>query len=107
VLIEIEAELLVLDAEKGTDFGPELRGSSIPALRRPREMGRPVTIAVNGKTHQVTDDRAFDRLLDLLDRIEAIDGIREGLESLTRGESRPVEEFFDEMERESQAARRA
>jgi MFS family permease len=33
----------------------------------------------------------------LVDRLETIDGIQRGLESMNRGEGRPVEEFFEEL----------
>jgi predicted transcriptional regulator len=36
-------------------------------------------------------------ILDLVDRAEAIEGIRRGLESAARGEGRPPEEIYAEI----------
>ena len=45
------------------------------------------------------------RLLDLAERAEAIEGIRRGLDSAARGEGRPAEEIYAEL-RERHGARR-
>lgn len=43
------------------------------------------------------DETIDQRLLELADRAEAIEGIRLGLESAARGEGRPPEEIFAEI----------
>lgn len=44
----------------------------------------------------VQDAAAYQAMVD---KLEAIEGIRKGLESMARGESREVDAFFDEFER--------
>jgi hypothetical protein len=41
----------------------------------------------------------------LVDKLEAIEGIRKGLESVASGEGRSVEAFFDEFERKHAISR--
>ena len=45
----------------------------------------------------VQDAAAYQKLLELLDRLEAISGIQKGLESLRRREGRPLEEAIEEL----------
>ncbi len=40
---------------------------------------------------------SYQRMLTILDRAEAIEGIRRGLASMERGESRPASEVFEEI----------
>jgi hypothetical protein len=47
----------------------------------------------------IQDARAYQLLWELVDRIETIEAVREGLQQVERGEGRPAEEFFDEMRR--------
>ena len=64
-------------------------------IARLKETGRPEVLTVNGKAEIVVlAAHAYD---ELIDRIEAEEGIRRGLASLERGEGRPASEFFAEM----------
>ena len=70
-------------------------------LRRLKESGHPLVLTVNGKAEIVVQDaRSYQRLLALAERLETIEAVREGLESMKRGEGRPAEEVFAEMEKE-------
>jgi hypothetical protein len=65
-----------------------------------RQAGPPVTLTINGRAEFVVDDAdSFRKLLELVDRLETIGAVREGLASADRGEGRPAEEFFAELER--------
>jgi len=62
-------------------------------LRQMKETGRPRALTVNGKAEVVVQDaKSYQRLLDLVERAEAIQGIRQGLEQMQRGDSRPAGE---------------
>jgi hypothetical protein len=55
-------------------------------------------LTVDGRAEVVVQDVAsYQRLLDLVDRAEAIEGIRRGLESWKRGEGRPIDEAFADL----------
>jgi prevent-host-death family protein len=67
-------------------------------IERLKETGRPEVLTVNGKAEVVVQDAAaYQRLLELVDRAEAIEGIQKGLESMQRGEGKPAKEVFSRM----------
>ena len=62
--------------------------------------GQPMVLTVNGKAEVVVQDAAsYQRMLDLIDRAEAIIGVKKGLESIERGEGIPAEEAFKRLRR--------
>ena len=62
--------------------------------------GRPLTVRIDDRPPLVIKGaRAYQLLWELVDRIETIEAVREGLQQMERGEGRPAAEFFDEMRR--------
>jgi prevent-host-death family protein len=77
-----------------TDF----TNNATEAIERLKETGQPQVLTVDGRAEAVVLDVAsYERLLELADRTEAIEGIRRGLESMARGRGRPVDEVFAEL----------
>lgn len=67
-------------------------------IERLKETGRPEVLTVNGRAELVVQDAvSYQKLLDMIDRLEAIEGIKKGLESMHRGEGRPAEDVFRDM----------
>jgi PHD/YefM family antitoxin component YafN of YafNO toxin-antitoxin module len=67
-------------------------------LARLKETGRPEVLTINGRAELVVQDAAsYQKLLDLLDRLEAVEGIKQGLASMHRDEGRPADEVFRDM----------
>ena len=65
------------------------------AIQRLKETGQPQVLTVDGRAEAVVlDVESYQRLLELADRADAIEGIRQGLESAARGEGRPAEEVY-------------
>jgi hypothetical protein len=50
----------------------------------------------------VQDAGSYQRLLDLADRLETIQAIKDGLRSAERGEGKPMDDVFDALEAELQ-----
>jgi len=56
---------------------------------------------VNGKAAAVLQDaESYQRLLDLAAEANASEGIRQGLEDLEQGRTRPAQVVFDELRAE-------
>ena len=67
-------------------------------IERLKETGRPEVLTVNGKAEIVVQDAAaYQKLLEMVDRLEAIEGIQKGLESMNRGEGQPAQETFTRL----------
>jgi prevent-host-death family protein len=67
-------------------------------IQRLKETGRPEVLTVNGKAEIVVQDAAsYQKLLELIDRVEAIEGIQKGLESMQRGEGKPAQDVFTRL----------
>ena len=87
------------------DLSEDIRSLS-DFVRRPNDFkqhledtGRALVLTVNGSAKFVVQDvAAYQELLDAVDRLEAIEGIRRGLDSVARGEGRPAAEMVAEFE---------
>lgn len=67
-------------------------------VRQMKRTKEPVVLTVNGKAELVVQDAAsYQELLEAKDRMEAIEGIRRGLQSMKRNAGKPAEEFFREF----------
>ncbi|BAY86363.1 prevent-host-death family protein [Calothrix parasitica NIES-267] len=64
-----------------------------------KQTGEPVVLTVNGKAELVVQDaESYQKLLDALERLEAIAGIKQGLEDVEAGRTVSMEEFKQEMQ---------
>lgn len=67
---------------------------------RMKKKRRPLVLTINGKAEMVAVDvKSFQEMLEIIDRVEAVEGIRLGLESKKRGEGKTLEQFDKEMRR--------
>ena len=77
------------------------RNNSAAFLRRLKKTKRPVVLTVNGKAAAVVQDaEAYQRLLDLAARADVNEAIRQGLEDVAKGRTRPVREVFNSFRRD-------
>lgn len=69
-------------------------------MQQMKETGQPIVLTVNGKAELVVQDaESYQKLLELVDRLETIAAIREGWEDMKNGRTRPAEEVFEEIRR--------
>src|SRR2546427_11707145 len=67
-------------------------------VRQLKKTGQPVVLTVNGKAELIVQDaESYQKLLEAQDRMEAIEGIKRGLESMKRNAGKPAEKFFQEV----------
>ncbi|HEU5117193.1 MAG TPA: type II toxin-antitoxin system Phd/YefM family antitoxin [Isosphaeraceae bacterium] len=79
-----------------TDF----KRNTTQFLAQLKQTGHPVVLTINGKAEIVVQDaKSYQRLLDLAERLETIQAVKEGLASMNRGDGRPMDEVFDELEK--------
>jgi prevent-host-death family protein len=90
-----------MDITKDIQSVTMFRNHSARFLRRLRKTKRPLVLTVNGKAAAVVQDaEAYQRLLDLAAEASAAEGIRQGVDDVTRGRTRPVREVLDEIRAE-------
>jgi prevent-host-death family protein len=72
------------------------RRQSAEVVKRLKTTRRPMVLTVNGKAELVVQDaESYQRLLDIAAQADAREGIRQGLEEVSRGRTRPSREVFD------------
>jgi prevent-host-death family protein len=87
-----------MDITKDIQALTTFRNNSTAFLQQLKKTKRPVILTVNGKAAAVVQDpEAYQRLLDIAARADANEGIRQGLEDLRKGRTRPACEVFDEI----------
>jgi prevent-host-death family protein len=89
----------MLDITKDIQSLTTFRRRSSDFIKQLKRSKRPVVLTVKGKAAAIVQDaEAYQRLLDIAARIDAGEGIRQGLEDAKKGKTRPAKEFFDEFE---------
>jgi prevent-host-death family protein len=81
------------------------RNNSVGFIKQLKKTKRPIVLTVNGKPEAVLQDPgAYQRLLDLAALADPEEGLRQGLEDIAEGRTRPAREVFAEF-REKYAIR--
>ena len=69
-------------------------------LKQLKKSQHPVVLTIKGKAAAVVQDAAaYQRLLDIAARADAEEGIRQGLDDVVQGRTRPAREAFDTIRR--------
>ncbi len=69
-------------------------------VKRMKRSGHPLILTVNGRAELVVQDaESYQKFLDLIDRAEAIEGIRRGLDDVKHGRTRPFRKAIDDLRR--------
>jgi PHD/YefM family antitoxin component YafN of YafNO toxin-antitoxin module len=69
-------------------------------MKQLKKSKRPVVLTVKGKAAAIVQDaEAYQRLLDVAASANAEEGIRQGLDDVAHGRTRPAKEVFDEIRR--------
>jgi len=67
-------------------------------VRQMKKTKAPLILTVNGKAELVVQDaESYQNLLEAKDRMETIEGIKRGLESMKRQAGKPATDFFREF----------
>ena len=68
-------------------------------IEQMKQTGQPVVLTVNGKAEIVVQDAiSYQKLLDKIEKLETIAGIKQGLADIESGQTRPLTEFEREMQ---------
>ena len=74
------------------------RRNSAELVKQIKKSKRPVVLTVKGKAEIVVQDaESYQRLLDIAAQADVHEALRQGLEDVAKGRTRPVREIFEEM----------
>jgi len=77
-------------------------------IERLKETGNPQVLTVNGKAEIVIQDAgSYQKLLESIDRLEAVAGIKRGLDEVRQGKTSPANEVFESMRKQHKIPKRA
>jgi prevent-host-death family protein len=90
----------MLDITKDIQSLTTFRRRSGDFMKQLKKSKRPVVLTVKGKAAAIVQDaEAYQRLLDVAAAADAAEGIRQGLDDVVHGRTRPVGEVFDDIRR--------
>jgi len=88
----------MLDITRDIQSLTTFRRRSGDFMEQLRKSKRPVVLTVRGKAAAIVQDaEAYQRLLDIAARADAGEGIRQGLDDVAHGRTRPAREVFREI----------
>lgn len=88
----------MLDIIRDIDSLSNFKRNTSKFVKQMRKSGTPVILTVNGKAKVVVQDaESYQRILELIDRAEAIEGIRQGLEEVKQNKTKSLEDFEERM----------
>jgi prevent-host-death family protein len=90
----------MLDITKDIQSLTTFRRRSGDFMKQLKKSKRPVVLTVKGKAAAIVQDaEAYQRLLDIAARVDSEEGIRQGLDDVAHGRTRPAKEVFDYIRR--------
>jgi prevent-host-death family protein len=90
----------MLDIVNGIDTLTNFKRETVRFLKQLREKQGAVVLTVNGKAALVVQDAAsYQALQERLDRLEALAAVKEGLEDVAAGRTRPARAALEELAR--------
>ena len=94
---------------KPTDVHPitEFKRCTPEFVKRLRETGRPEVLTIDGRGELIVQHAvAYQRLVELVERAEALAGVRRGLEDIHTGRTMTLDEFEGRLRKRLRAAKR-
>ena len=90
----------MLDITKDIQSLTTFRRRSGDFMKQLKKSKRPVVLTVKGKAAAIVQDaEAYQRLLNIAARADSEEGIRQGLDDVAHGRTRPAKEVFDDIRR--------
>ena len=89
----------MLDISRDIQSLSNFKRNTSNAISQMKQTGEPIVLTVNGKAEVVVQDaKSYQQLLEKIERLEAIAGIKQGLADIESGQTRLTTEFISEMQ---------
>ena len=90
----------MIDLTDGIDSLTNFKRQTPAYLDRLRKTGQPLVLTVNGKAQVVVQDAAsYQQLLELVERLEAVEKIQQGLDDVRNGRTRSLDKIIAEKKK--------
>ncbi len=90
----------MLDISKDIQSMTAFRRKPAKFVKRLKATKRPVVLTINGKAEAIIQDtESYQRLLDIAAQSNVYEAIRQGIQDISHGRTRPAREVFLEMRR--------
>lgn len=91
----------MFDIKKDIQPMTTFRRNPAKFMKHLKKTKKPLILTVNGKAEAVMQDaQAYQRLLDIAAQSNALEGIRQGLQDVKKGRTRPAREALEEFRRQ-------
>ena len=88
----------MLDIGKDIHSLSDFKRNTSEFLERMRDSGHPLVLTINGRAELVVQDAAaYQKLLERVDQMEALEGIKRGLADVEAGRVTPLKKFEKEF----------
>ena len=88
----------MLDLDRDINSLSNFKRKTPEFLRQLKATGHPVVLTINGKAELVVHDTAsYQKLIELAERAEEMESLRQAVEEMKAGKGTPIEEMFAEM----------
>jgi len=88
----------VLDIGKDIHSLSDFKRNTSEFLDQMRDSGHPLVLTINGKAEIVVQDAvSYQKLLDRVDELESLEGIKRGLADVEAGRATPLKRFEQEF----------
>jgi hypothetical protein len=93
-------ENFAVNTKTKIDPVPATKCNPVELVRKLQESGQPVVLTINGQIELVVQDAtSYQVLLELVDRLDTIEAIREGIKEIDEGKGISLEEAMDQIRR--------
>ncbi|MGK7932928.1 MAG: type II toxin-antitoxin system Phd/YefM family antitoxin [Microcystaceae cyanobacterium] len=76
----------------------EFKRSTAEFLKHIKQTKEPLILTVNGKAELVVQDaESYQKLLEAVELLETLKGIRLGLEQMEQNQGKPAQDYFNEL----------
>jgi PHD/YefM family antitoxin component YafN of YafNO toxin-antitoxin module len=88
----------MLDISRDIDSLSNFKRNTPEFLRQLKQTGHPVVLTINGKAELVVQDAvSYQKLIELAERAERMDSLRESVEQMRAGMGIPADQVLAEM----------
>jgi prevent-host-death family protein len=88
----------MIDIVRDIDSLSNFKRNTAKFVKQMKKSGSPIVLTVNGKAQVVVQDaKSYQKMLELLDRAEAVEGIRRGLEDVKQNRTESLSDFEEKL----------